>query len=298
MTIRKFNRRFKLTYQVNDEEALIIRNPLTIEFDIQRNNASSLNSAIIKIYNLSLKNRNLLFKSRTNVNDVKERKTIILQAGYETSLNKDSEMSVIFQGYVLEADSYREGANVITFINAQDGGLGVYNSVVSQTFAAGLSFKDLFKQVSSQIEGVNLGKVGNIEGNIKTSAVLNGNAFYLLSNRYFNEKVFIDLNKINLMNLDEYIKTAFVPLITTQSGLLGTPRRQGSIIDVNLMFEPRIQIQQLVEIKSSINPVWDGQYKVIGIKHQGIISGAVGGDLVTSLQLFIGEEILGELKAI
>jgi hypothetical protein len=298
MTIKKLNRRFKLTYQVNDEEALIIRSPLTIEFDIQRNNASSLNSAIIKIYNLSLKNRNLLFKSRTNVNDVKERKTIILQAGYETSLNKDSEMSVIFQGYVLEADSYREGSNVITFINAQDGGLGVYNSAVSQTFAAGLSFKDLFKQVSSQIEGVNLGKVGNIEGNIKTSAVLNGNAFYLLSNRYFNEKVFIDLNKINLMNLDEYIKTAFVPLITTQSGLLGTPRRQGSIIDVNLIFEPRIQIQQLVEIKSSINPVWDGQYKVIGIKHQGIISGAVGGDLVTSLQLFIGEEILGELKAI
>jgi hypothetical protein len=298
MTTQKFNRRFKLTYQINDEEALIVRSPLTIEFDIQRNTASSLNSAVIKIYNLSLKNRNLLFKSRTSLNDLTDRKYVILQAGYETALNKDSEMSVIFQGYILEADSYREGTNIITYISAQDGGIGVYNSTISKTFAGGLSLVNLFKQVASEIQDVTIGKVGNIEGNIKTSATLNGNAFYLLTNRYFSEKVFIDLGKINLMNLDEYIKTPFVPLITTKSGLLGTPRRQGNIVDISLMFEPRIQIQQLIEIKSSVNPIWDGQYKVIGLKHQGIISGAVGGDLITNLQLFIGDKLLKELKGI
>lgn len=298
MTTQKFNRRFKLTYQINDEEALIVRSPLTIEFDIQRNTASSLNSAVIKIYNLSLKNRNLLFKSRTSLNDLTDRKYVILQAGYETALNKDSEMSVIFQGYILEADSYREGTNIITYISAQDGGIGVYNSTISKTFAGGLSLVNLFKQVASEIQDVTIGKVGNIEGNIKTSATLNGNAFYLLTNRYFSEKVFIDLGKINLMNLDEYIKTPFVPLITTKSGLVGTPRRQGNIVDISLMFEPRIQIQQLIEIKSSVNPIWDGQYKVIGLKHQGIISGAVGGDLITNLQLFIGDKLLKELKGI
>ena len=298
MTTQKSNRRFKLTYQINDEEALIVRSPLTIEFDIQRNTASSLNSAVIKIYNLSLKNRNLLFKSRTSLNDLTDRKYVILQAGYETALNKDSEMSVIFQGYILEADSYREGTNIITYISAQDGGIGVYNSTISKTFAGGLSLVNLFKQVASEIQDVTIGKVGNIEGNIKTSATLNGNAFYLLTNRYFSEKVFIDLGKINLMNLDEYIKTPFVPLITTKSGLVGTPRRQGNIVDISLMFEPRIQIQQLIEIKSSVNPIWDGQYKVIGLKHQGIISGAVGGDLITNLQLFIGDKLLKELKGI
>ena len=189
MTIQKFNRRFKLTYQINDEEALIVRSPLTIEFDIQRNTASSLNSAVIKIYNLSLKNRNLLFKSRTSLNDLTDRKYVILQAGYETALNKDSEMSVIFQGYILEADSYREGTNIITYISAQDGGIGVYNSTISKTFAGGLSLVNLFKQVASEIQDVTIGKVGNIEGNIKTSATLNGNAFYLLTNRYFSETV-------------------------------------------------------------------------------------------------------------
>ena len=100
------------------------------------------------------------------------------------------------------------------------------------------------------------------------------------------------------MNLDEYIKTPFVPLITTKSGLIGTPRRQGNILDITLMFEPRIQIQQLIEVKSSINPIWDGQYKVIGLKHQGTISGAVGGDLTTNLQLYIGDKVNGELKGI
>ena len=298
MTIQKFNRRFKLTYQVNDEEALIVRSPLTIEFDIQRSAASSLNSAVIKVYNLSLKNRNLIFKSRTNLNNITDRKYIILQAGYETALNKDSEMSVIFQGYILEADSYREGNNVITYISAQDGGIGVYNSNIAKTFAGGLSLVDLFKQVVSGIDDVTLGKVGDIKGKIKTSATLNGNAFYLLTNRYFSEKVFIDLGKINLMNLDEYIKTPFVPLITTKSGLTGTPRRQGNILDITLMFEPRIQIQQLIEVKSSINPIWDGQYKVIGLRHQGTISGAVGGDLTTNLQLYIGDKVNGELKGI
>ena len=50
------------------------------------------------------------------------------------------------------------------------------------------------------------------------------------------------------------------------------------------------------EINSKINPIYNGQFKVDGIKHSGTISGAVGGECKTSLDLFLGTEILQNLK--
>ena len=55
-----------------------------------------------------------------------------------------------------------------------------------------------------------------------------------------------------------------------------------------MIFEPRITVGQLVEIESSTASIFDGQFKVIGIHHAGIISGAVAGEARTTLNLFIG----------
>lgn len=300
----KFQRRYKLTVQIDtaegQEKAIEIRSPLTLELDVARSTQSSLNSATFRVYNLSETNRSLIFKHLTSTDDISgNRKKVILQAGYETALNKDDDLSTIFTGNLLEAYSYRQGSNVITYINAQDGALGAYNSNINETITGGASFKDIAKTIIAGITGTTEGKVGDIQGASKTSTALNGNNFYLLKKNYKDE-VFIDLEKVNILNENEYIKTTGgkVPLINADTGLLGTPQRQGTDLTMDVIFEPRLQVAQLAEVQSRFNPKFDGQYKIMGLRHSGTISGAVSGKCTTSLNLFIGNELLGGLKGV
>ena len=307
----KLGRKYKLTFELTEpakseieglsvKQAIEITNPLTLEFEVTRNTASSLNSATFRIYNLSDVNRNLIFRNRTSINNINgNRNKVILQAGYETTLNKDSDLSTIFIGDLLEAYSYRQGPNVITYINAQDAGFGAYNSFVNKTVEAGTALKEIAELMMSSLKGIKKGVIGETLGVSKTTTTLNGNVFYLLTKDYKDE-VFIDLEKVNKLGINEYIKSTGgkVPLLTSETGLLGTPLRQGTDLIVDMLFEPRINVGQLVEIKSQINKQFDGQYKVNGVKHSGIISGAVNGDCRTTLQLFIGNELSGALKGI
>lgn len=301
----KINRKYKLTFELTDQvsgiaKAIEISDPLTVEFDITRNTASTLNSATFKIYNLNETNRNLIFRNKTSINNILGRRNkVIFQAGYENSQNKNSELPKIFVGDLLEAYSSRDGTNIITFINAQDGGFGAYNSTVSTTLAAGETQFNLVDYLMSSISGVTKGVIGETTGTAKTPTVLNGNVFYLLTNNYRDE-VFIDLEVINKLGVNEYIKSTGgqVQLIDSESGLLGTPLRQGTDLVVEMLFEPSIKVGQLVEINSKINPIFNGQFKVNGVKHTGIISGAVNGEAKTTLQLFIGNYLLGALKGI
>ena len=72
---------------------------------------------------------------------------------------------------------------------------------------------------------------------------------------------------------------------------MGTPKRNDTYLEVDILFEPDLQIGQIVQIVSQTNPAFDGQYKIFGIKHSGTISGVVGGDCRTSLQLFVGTRL-------
>ena len=300
----KIQRRYKLTFQIEttagEEKAIEIRSPLTLELDVVRNTQSSLNSATFRVYNLSETNRSLIFQNRTSINDVSgNRKKVILQAGYETARNRDDDLATIFTGNLLEAYSYRQGSNVITYINAQDGALSAYNSTISATLEKGTSLKDVAKTIMSGLAGIKQGAIGEIAGEAKTAVAINGNNFNLLKKDY-KDRVFIDLEKVNILNVNEYIKSTGgrVLLISSETGLLGTPQRQGTNLVMDVIFEPQIVVGQLVNVRSQVNPLFDGQYKVMGLKHSGIISGAVAGDCKTSLSLFIGDKLLGELKGI
>ena len=84
--------------------------------------------------------------------------------------------------------------------------------------------------------------------------------------------------------------------INTKTGLLGTPILQGAFLTVETILEPRIKVGQLVEIESSYNTAFNGQYKVIGIRHIGVISEAVSGEAKTTLELLVGDRIINQLK--
>lgn len=317
----KFNRQFKLTIQTDDivdesfvgpnfpafnfvgpsapttttkKAAIEIASPLTIEFDIDRNSASTLNQGTFRVYNLSQKNRDAIFQNRFDANNASngKRKTIIMQAGY------GKELSTIFQGDLLEAYSYRQGSDVITYISAQDGSWEAYNSVTNTTLEAGTSFSDVINLLASNL-GTKIGTISPTEGVHKRSTALNGNTFYLLT-KDFKDQFFVDLGVFNKVDTNEVLKGlgGKVPLINSEAGLLGTPLLQGTNIVVDILFEPRINVAQLVQIQSSINSKFDGQFKVNGIRHSGIISDAVNGSCRTTLQLYAGNKVSGALKQV
>lgn len=282
----KFGRRYRLTVETNEDDEAIIIEDLTIEFNIVRSTMASLNSMKLSIYNLNQESRNKIFQDRFNP---KTYKKIVLQAGYDN-------LSIIFIGNIFEAHSARNGVNIITTIDARDGGFDTVSELTSKTLPAGTSFRDLISNLISDFPNLQQGNIGNIEGATRRPVVLDGNTFQLIR-KYSDDSVYIDLETVNVLT-DNDVVEGDLPLITSETGLLATPRRADSYLTIDTIFEPRIIMGQLLDVKSDISPQFDGQYKVIGLSHAGIISQTVGGQLTSKFNLLVGSQILGGFNEI
>lgn len=271
----KFGRNYKLLVQDSEGDFITIQNPLTVEFDVTRTATSSVNNAVFKVYNLGENSRNRIFQDRF---DPREYKKVIFQAGYD-------DLNTLFIGNLFEAYNVREGNNIVTYMESRDGGFDISNTFAEITFAKNTSIDEIIKELSKKFPNLTLGKFGQIEGSVKRGVVLDGNVFSLLK-KYSNERVYIDLEKINMLSYNEVIE-GDVPLLTSDTGLLGTPRRSNSYLSIETIFNPQILISQIIEINSDIAKQYNGQYKVIGCKHSGTISEAVGGDCKTTLDLLM-----------
>ena len=281
----KLQRNYRLTIEANDDAgAIIIEPPFTISFVVNRSVMASINSSQIRIYNLSEKIRNQIFQDRFNTT---KRKKVVLQAGY-------SKLSTIFVGDMFEADSFRQGTEVITVIEARDGGFDSSGTLTNNTIQKNTEIKTLLQGLISEFPNLKTGVIGEVEGSIKRPAVLDSNTFELIR-KYSNDKAFIDLETVNILNDDEVI-AGDLPLINSETGLLGTPRRRDSYLTIDVLFEPQIVMGQLIKIESDIQKQYDGQYKVVGLTHTGMISEAVSGECKTNLSLLIGTQLVGGFK--
>lgn len=81
-----------------------------------------------------------------------------------------------------------------------------------------------------------------------------------------------------------------VAIINDTVGLLGSPKRQGTYLEVKILFEPRIVVGQIIEIQSATVSIFNGVYKVVGFSHSATISQAVNGNAETTLRLWFGTE--------
>lgn len=273
----KFGRKYKLTIETEDGQ-LIIEPPLTIFFNIKRHILSSLNTATIEIYNLAENTRGKIFQDPFYI-PANTQRHITLEAGYDT-------LSTIFKGTFLNANSVRSGVDIITTIDAIDGGTDTINNFTYRTLNANNKYEVLKDLIGSYATGrLTEGKVSNYfkEDLFQRPVVLEGNTYDLLK-KYSDGKVFIDLEKIYILNDNEVIDGA-IPLISAETGLLETPRRQENTIMLTTLFEPRIIMGQVIDLYSTVQKVYNGQYKVIGITHQGVISESVNGQCSSTIYL-------------
>lgn len=280
----KFGRNYRITIELEGGEQIIIEPPLTIKFNIQRNNYATVNTMNLQIMNLGANNRSRIFQDRF---DFIEKRRITVEAGY-------GQLTTIFHGEMFQAYSARSGEEIITTIVARDGFGDLSTSFTKATYPAGTSLKELIGNLMGDFPTLEQGTIGDFQGDFKRPVAVNGNTFTLLET-YTKNNIYVDLGKVNALQGNEFIQGSVVSFNATQ-GLLETPRREGAFLTITTLFEPSIMIDQLINYESSVFPEYNGQYKVIGVQHDGIISEAVNGECKSTFSLLLGQELFGRYK--
>lgn len=280
----KFGRTYSMVID-GDANVHEVDFPITLSFDINRDTLSSANTGHFTLYNLAEDVRRDVFHDYYDIG-TKSFRRIRLQAGYESELFQP----IVFEGNIISAYSRRQGANWLTEIEAYDGSLGMANSQVSTTLPAGWDLRAAITSLAGSLKDIATGSIGNFKQQNSRGLILSGNAWDNVQNLVkFQEGVaFVDNGKFHALLPDEYIASASsIPLVNSDTGLLNSTKRKKLIIDADIIFEPRAAIGHLVQYES-IESVNDGLFRVNAVKHRGTISGAVGGDLTTTLSLWAG----------
>jgi len=292
--MEKFGRIYDMRISVEGGENIAISNPFTLEIDITRNALPTANVGQFKIYNLP---RHIRDQIRFDISSINHRQEVALKAGYK-SIHKDlNDLPMIFRGSISWAYSERVGTNWITIIECYDGGFALSTSKISTEFIKGEKYRSAAEKVLDMLEGVKLGKISPQlapeDRELKRDHALNGKVSDVL-NENFGCNWFIDNGIVNVLADDEGLEGVF-KTVDASTGLLGTPIRSNTLIDFDMIFEPRLLINQIINLRSTTDPAFNGTFKLVQIIHRGTISDAVCGELVTSCRVYKG---ISKLKAV
>lgn len=280
--MNKFGRNYQLG--VTDEDGTVknIALPFTVEFEIYRNSFSSANIGSFRIYNLAPMTRSNLRKDQYDFDTVRP---IAFKAGYGNNLG------LAFAGFITQAWSVREGVNTITQIECFDGGYAFQTSVTNLTLPEGTPYKptpglnepSVLGAMINNLPGVSIGAVGDYPGSLPRGNAYSGATTDLLQ-QITGQGFFIDNNVANCLNDTECLE-GNPPVVSADTGLLGTPVKEQTHITFTMLFEPSLKIGQLLTLNSKTAGVFNGTHKVISIRHRGTISAAVCGDATTEVGL-------------
>lgn len=277
--MEKWTRNYVLSVQVDEKakEYVDITMPLTISFNIKRSINSTANTASITVLNLAESTRRKVFLDNYKFMYYKG---IELRAGY----GKETEtLPLIFKGNIQSAFSMRNGVDYETSIEALDGGFAYVNATSNRQFAKGTTDRQALKALASDLPHIELGKIGEFGSKLTRGNTISGSTLEYFST-FSEDNFFIDLEKINCLSNNEGFE-GNIKVIDSDCGLLGSPLRQEAFLTFEMIFEPRLQIGQFVELKSKTELMFNGTYKVIGIEHSGTISDAQSGQCKTKVSL-------------
>lgn len=282
----KFDRIYRMRVILDDQE-IVIELPLSIEINVERVARSTINTATFTIYNLSERNQRLIFKDRYRFGA--NRKWVTFEGGYGDTLTR------IFTGDIFQAYTVREGVDVKTVIECRTGYQDLGTTRIDKTFAAGITLHELIDNLIGEFTYLQKGEIGGENPTFNRPVSISGTVFDALRT-YTRNTVFIDEDKVSVADVNE-VSTDFATVISPDTGLLDTPLREETFLTVNTLFDPQPSLNGVVELRSETAPIYNGQYRVIGATHTGIISGAVGGSLTSKFNL-LNSNTVGEFNVI
>lgn len=284
----KLNRVYRLTVQSVDENdnplktAIVIdsrQTPLTMKFQINRSIFAEINGAEVELYNLKPDTYKQLFYDYFNIN----KRTVILEAGYE-----GQELSIIFIGDMWSCYTSRQGTETITRMQCIVGWKSI--SAKTDVSLAGATRNQILREAANDM-ALDLKIYSGEDKKFSRPVSVSGNSFKIIQ-QYSDGSAFIDNNTLYVLS-DEDAFEGYIPRITDSSGLLGVPEHEDAILKVTMIFEPRLMIGQIIDLQSRVAPMFNGQYKIFGIRHEGTISMSESGKATTVLEMLVGAQVYG-----
>lgn len=294
----KWGRNYKIIFEIGvrkdlteyiPQEEITVQYPTTLRLNISSGiNSSNISQGNFQLYNLSETTRAKLWKD--NFNQTKYI-TMYLYAGY------GNDLPLIFRGDVMQCYSFRESGAVdfITDIQTSDGSYMLIDGVANRTFSKGTELPNIIKTLLEEVPIYKAGYITNKANPLSKDRTFIGKTLDLLGREYGDFDIYIDKGELNILANNEVVP-GYLPVITAESGLLGSPRRSELNLVVNTLFEPRIVLGQAIELISDSLPFVNQIYKVISVAHQGVISPVECGTLTTTITLWLGETAFDELK--
>jgi len=280
----KFNKTYTLTITQSGEPDIVISYPLTIDFNIQRSLKGSAGAAQFRVMNLKPDTRDRLRQDKT---EFTFDRVATLKAGYGDNLK------TVAVGQIREANSVRNGTDYVTTIDTVDGGFGFSNGRIDVTYSKNTEKNEiidgLIKSLSKQ--GIEKGVVSTFEGQISRAQVLSGSPTDILKDIAIQEgaNFYIDNNRVFFLKSDEVIGTQNTVIeFKSSTGLLGTPRREGQYIRIDVLFENSVHVGQVISLQSTTTPLFNGQYRVHEVYHSGTISGSESSKVITTVGMLKG----------
>jgi hypothetical protein len=204
---------------------------LDIGFDIVKSKKKDEhNSCSLRIYGLSKDHRASIeaLSLKPKADGVQTGNIRVeLEAGYETT-----GASLIFRGDLRTAVSSRQGPEIVTTIEGEDGGRSVLRARISKTFGKGTDFAAVVR-ACAQAMGVGVGNLSDVTATIRKSypsgIVLSGNAPDALRNvlRPLGLTYSIQNGVLQLQRAGAPLTTQAV-LLRSDTGLVGSPERDAN----------------------------------------------------------------------
>lgn len=253
--MKQFGRVIKLILG-NENESIEI-NVLRIAFDIEKIIKSEPNDATITVYNLNDSNRDLLTS--------KEYDRLELFVGYVADSPK-----LIFKGDIISVINEKDDLDIITTLKCADGYKAFTQSKTIRTMSAGQTDNDFVDQALKDFKTAR----GNID--LPNDRALPRGKVFMCDTREVMNKIAKNNNanwsiqdgELVVLPKDKALDEGYI--ISSDTGMIGSPRKTDKGIEVTTLCNPEYKIGALIRIESRFKE-YSGDFKIESIQHNGDI---------------------------
>lgn len=235
---RQFDRRYLLTITTLDGVTKVISG-LRIQFQITKSLLSFPNLAEIRLFNANADTLSKLQQKYTKIS---------LSAGY------GNDIKVVFIGQVRNVFQSRAGTEKVLTIYSGDGQRDWQNSTFNGTFSENVSIKTVINEILKTFKGLGVGNIDGIPDVIDKllGQSLSGSSQKLMDG-YADEYGFswsIQDGEIVVINDEQVLTDTEAVLITTATGMIGSPTLTFIGADVTTLLNPRLLPNRAFKIDS------------------------------------------------
>jgi hypothetical protein len=245
---------------------LSARNPTKFEgfriaFEIDKNSEAAPNVAKVHIYNLKQSSRAEL--EATGL-------VMILQVGYSGIGQGKPLVSSIFSGDLRKATTKRQGADMITTLEAGDGEKAITEARVEQTFGESTAISSVINVLAKKL-GVAVGKISPALGDVVHGLSLTGNVADNLTaiTAKAGLEWFVSDGELHILAPRSGTNEPAI-LLTPETGLIGIPNKTNEIVEVESLINPGIKPGRMLRVESK---ELTGTFRVRRARYEGDTEG-------------------------